>query len=256
MATKAPKNPPPDSNTVQPPVPLPEVPAEVLHGLEAIRIHGGNDDELYLSAEGSFFEASFMTDRIVTAEESVRFIKKIEALIRGSVEYKGFISYLRNDLCLDRCSFLSKLDMGTDEITLEMHHAPINLFQIVDIVINHRLNRSQPVTSMSVADEVMRMHYENKVGIVPLSRSAHKLVHAGVLNIHPAMVHGDWMGLLRDYPDGVTEELVNRLIEFTRVSVEDVASKAVKIDGSISRPLLQDDVTIPTKDQLLIILSA
>jgi hypothetical protein len=35
----------------------------VASGLEAIRSHGGRDEELYLSAENSFFEEAFMTDR-------------------------------------------------------------------------------------------------------------------------------------------------------------------------------------------------
>ena len=236
--------------------PAPVVPAEVASGLEAIRSHGGRDEELYLSAENSFFEEAFMTDRIVTAEENVRFIKKIEALIRGSNEYKSYISYLRNDLNMNRCSFLPNLDMSTDEVGLEMHHCPINLYTMVDVVITHRLARGQPVTSLSVADEVMNMHFENMVGMVPLSRSAHKLVHAGGLTVHPAMVHGDWLGFLRSYPDGVSEELVAQLLAFLSVEVEMVAQAAVKIDGRQAQPRLRDDASVPSREEVNLLLMA
>ena len=239
-----------------PAAPPPPVPAEVASGLEAIRMHGNRDEELYLSAAGAFFEEAFMTDRIVTAEENVRFIKKIEALIRGSNEYKAYISYLRNDFQMNRCSFLPNLDMSMDEIGLEMHHCPINLYTMVDIVITHRLGRGQPVTSMTVADEVMRMHFENKVGLVPLCRSAHKLVHSGALTVHPLMVHGSWLDFLRDYSDGVNEEIVAQLLAFLQVDEEAVARAAVKIDGRQAQPRLRDDASVPTRDQVNLLLMA
>ena len=239
-----------------PPAPAPVVPAEVASGLEAIRSHGGRDEELYLSAEGSFFEESFMTDRIVTAEENVRFIKKIEALVRGSREYKSYISYLRNDLNMNRCSFLPNLDFSTDEVGLEMHHCPITLYTLVDVVITHRLARGQAVTSLSVADEVMRMHFENKVGLVPLCRSAHKLVHSGGLIVHPLMVHGDYLGFLRSYPDGVSEELVAQLLAFINVDETAVANSAAKIDGRLAQPRLRDDSVVPSRDEVNLLLMA
>lgn len=235
--------------------PAPDVSVEIATGLESIRLHGDRDEELYLSADGNFFEESFMTSRIVTAEENVKFIKKIEALVRGSSEYKCYIGYLRNDLGMNRCSFMSGIDMSNDDITLEMHHAPLTLFQIVEIIIGHRLNRGQAVTSLSIADEVMNMHFENKVGMVPLTKSAHKLVHARSLTIHPAMVHGNYLGFLRDYPDGVDETVISQIIDFVQISESDVYENSLKIDGSSATPILRADVNIPTRDQINLLLS-
>lgn len=251
MSRRRPSSPPTPSPAAPPPVPV-----EVASGLEAIRLHGGRDEELYLSAEGSFFEEAFVTDRIVTAEEASRFIKKIEALIRTSPEYKTYIGYLRSDLGMNRCSFLPNLDVTTDEVGLEMHHCPLNLFQVVEVVVNHRLTRGQPVTSLSVADEVMRMHFEDKIGLVPLSRSVHKLVHAGSVVVHPAMVHGDWVGFLRAYPDGVAEELIAALLRFVVVDEAVVAESAEKLDGSRVAPRLRDGVSVPSADELGLLLMA
>ena len=244
--------PPPTSVAVQPP----PVSPEVAHGLEAIRLHGGRDEELYLSAPTSFFQEAFMTDRIVTAEESTRFIKKIEALVRSSREYSRYIAYMRTDLGMNRCSFLSNLDMSSDEISLEFHHCPINLYQIVDIIITHRLARGQAVTSLSVADEVMRAHYDNTIGLVPLSRSVHKLVHSGALVVHPAMVHGNWLEFLRAYPDGVNEELIASLLAFVNVTEDDVSAATQKIDASQTAPRLRDDSFVPSREELNLLLLA
>ena len=250
MAKQQRRSAPPPTTT-----PAPTVPEVVSSGLEAIRSHGGRDEELYISADGAFFEEAFMTDRIVTAEEHVRFVKKIEALVRGSPEYSAYVGYLRNELRMDRCSFLPGLDMSENEVGLEMHHAPLTLFAIVDIVISHRLARGQAVTSLTVADEVMRAHYEEKVGIVPLSRTAHKLVHSGALTLHPAMIHGGWVDFLRDYPDGVDEVTISKLIEFLAVTEESVVATAGKASGA-AVPLLREGASVPTVEQVKMLLLA
>ena len=108
----------------------------------------------------------------------------------------------------------------------------------------------------NVADEIMRMHFENKVGLVPLCRSAHKLVHSGALTVHPLMVHGSWLDFLRDYSDGVNEEIVAQLLAFLQVDEEAVARAAVKIDGRQAQPRLRDDASVPTRDQVNLLLMA
>ena len=247
--------PAPEGAPQRPANPPPPVPVEVSSGLEAIRLHGGRDEELYLTADQAFFEEAFMTDRVVTAEEMVRFIKKIEALVRGSREYKAWVGHLRQDVGLTRCSFLSGLDYSTDEVGLEMHHCPLTLYEIVEIVQNHRFARGHAVTSLSVADEVMRVHLDGHVGVVPLSKTVHKLVHAGTLAVHPLQIHGDWMQFLRDYPDGVNEEVVAKLLQFVQQSEADVVARAAKLDGT-GAPRLRADVTVPSRDEIGILLLA
>ena len=236
--------------------PPPPVPAAIASGLEAIRLHGERDEELYLSADSSFFEESFTTDRIVTAEEMVRFIKKIEALVRGSREYKAWVGHLRNDVGLNRCSFLSNLDFSTDEIGLEMHHCPLTLYEIVEVVLNHRFARGQAVTSLSVADEVMRAHFEDHVGVVPLSRSVHKLVHAGTVSVHSLQVHGDWLSFVRDYADGINEETVAKLLRFVELEEEEVVTRAACLDGATVRPRTIPGVRVPSVSEVTVLLMA
>jgi hypothetical protein len=225
----------------------------VISGLGAIRSHGNRDEELYLTSDGSAVEESFMTDRIVTPEEGVRFIKAVEVLVRTSREYKAYQSYLRNDLGMNRCSVLSNVDTTTDEVGLEFHHCPLNLYEVVDLVLSHRLRRGQAVTSLTVADEVLAAHMMNMVGLVPLLASLHKLAHAGSLVIHPAQVHGNWLALLRAYPDGVTEVLVERLMRFCTITEVEVMASAEKLRPG-ARPRLRTDGAPPRPEEVELLL--
>ena len=233
-----PTNPPPASNP------------DVTTGLENIQLFGTSDADYFISTDSSFFQESFMTTDLFTAEDNNRFIKKVEALVRSSPEYKAYISYLRNDLKMNRCSFMPNLLIDEGEISLEMHHCPLTLFDIVDVIINHRLANNQAITTLTIADEVMRMHFENNVGIIPVSVSIHKLIHAGSILVHPAMIHGNWMNLLRIYPNGVSEALMTKLLAFVSITEEQLGESVNKIDASKATPLLRQDAVIPTYEQL------
>jgi hypothetical protein len=221
-------------------------------GLDAIRSHGDRDEELYISSDVGVFEESFMTDRILTSEESVRMVKKIELLVRQSREYKAYISYLRADLGMSRCSFIPNADCS-GEVGLEFHHCPLTLYDIVDLVLTHRMARGQAVTSMTVADEVLGAHMQNMVGLVPLLASIHKLVHAGHLVVHPAMIHGQWLELLRAYPQGVTEDMVERLSRFCCITESDMQQGLTRIraDGP---PRLREGAAVPAREEIEILL--
>jgi hypothetical protein len=221
----------------------------VSNGLEAIKFYVGRDDELYISTDDSFFEESFMINAIVTSEEYHRFIKKIESLVRSSLEYKIYLGYLKNELKMNSCSFFPNLDISTNEITLEMHHAPFTLYQIIDIVLTHRLSRRQAITSLIIADEILHLHTLNLIGLIPLTKSVHKLVHNKTILIHPAQIHGNWLEFLRSYPDGITEELIELTINFLKISEDDVLNSSTKLDASTSLPNFQT-TTIPTMQQI------
>ena len=116
--------------------PSPAQSLEVSSGLAAISTFGDTEEELAIQADGQFFVEEFFTKNIYSSEENISFIKKIESIVRSSREYKIYISHLRNDLNMNRCSFLGNIDTTTDEVSLEMHHCPLTLFDIVDIVLS------------------------------------------------------------------------------------------------------------------------
>jgi len=123
------------------------------------------------------------------------YTKMIVKKIRSSYEYRKYIKLLKTEFDLTKCAFFKNLDvLDLHKITFEMHHYPFTIFDIVNIVIQDRMKDSaddptntqkfnKVINPFSVCKEVMKLHYEGKVGLVPLSLTPHELYHAGELFI-------------------------------------------------------------------------
>ena len=115
-------------------------------------------------------------------KERFKFISNIEKLCRQSLEYKTLIDYLKLNKGMDFCSFfhkISKKNFGKTRISVEIHHEPFTLYDIVAIVIAKRQAEDLSLDMHEIADEVMRLHYSGRVGLIPLSTTVHQLVHSG-----------------------------------------------------------------------------
>lgn len=127
------------------------------------------------------------------------YIKSVERLVRTSPEYTKFIKYLRSDLSFNSCAILNELN--TENVSIELHHFPFNLYEIVESVITKRIDQEKPLTTFSVSEEVMILHYTNSVGLIPLSKTMHELAHSSksALSIDPRMVVGDFNTFFNEY---------------------------------------------------------
>ena len=113
-----------------------------------------------------------------TPKEQKKFIKSTETLIRSSLEYKTYIKFLKDNLDMNRCAVLKNIKNGDGKrYRIEIHHEPFTLFDIVETVINRRLDEGEDINALHVADEVMELHYEGHIGLIPLSVTMHELVH-------------------------------------------------------------------------------
>lgn len=135
----------------------------------------------------------------VKSEET--FNKYIEKIIRSSYEYKSFIKALKTEMDLTKCKFIPEVDISENrKLTMEMHHYPLSLY---DIVTSYReklktnYKHKESYESFKVANDVIKMHFEGNVGIVPLSYTAHELAHNGDLFIplNEDFVFGNFEGL-------------------------------------------------------------
>lgn len=123
------------------------------------------------------------------------YIKQIVKIIRSSIEYRKYIKILKSEFDLTKCAFFKNIDISEDcKVSFEMHHYPFTIFDIVSIVLQDRIkDQSEDPTDQkkfnrilnpySIAKEVLRLHYEGKVGLVPLTITPHELYHAGELFI-------------------------------------------------------------------------
>lgn len=146
----------------------------------------------------------------------VKLIKYIVKRCRSSFEYKNLIDYLKKSLNINRCAFYKDYSMDNG-FTIELHHAPLTLFDYVETVCNchYNLDKDDPhIIPWQIEEEVNKLHYEFKIGLVSLNPTSHKLVHSGQLEIHPAMVNFNWKSFINEYKDFISDEIKNKIEKF------------------------------------------
>lgn len=117
---------------------------------------------------------------IVTDKDKVKFIKYVEKMVRGSYEYKEYISYLTGICEMNFCSAFQNLDKQTvRKLSLEMHHEPFTLFDISLVVLQWFQNEHLDVNEYDIVDKILELHFRGMIGLLPLSKTVHEAVHVG-----------------------------------------------------------------------------
>lgn len=153
-------------------------------------------------------------DKVSTTKKKIKFIKTLESLVRQSDEYKRYIKYLKEEADLTACSFFSKVDITEiKRVGIEFHHYPFTLFDITNIVLDTHYDPENLATAVSldplaIADEIVKLHYDGYVGLVPLSKTLHKLAHRGEIFINLNKVHGNVEGFMEKYQ--MDEDLIDK----------------------------------------------
>ena len=149
-------------------------------------------------------------------KEINKFHKVVENEVRHSYEYREFIQYLKDNFGMDQCSFI-KTDPGLD-VKIEIHHYPLTLYDIVVIVHRKRVYYQESLDVQMVAKEVALLHYKLLIGLIPLSKTVHQLVHEGKLFIPIYNVLGRWRQFINIYKQFCDEEqleTIQRIEEYS-----------------------------------------
>ena len=152
------------------------------------------------------------------------FIKRIEKIIRASQEYRDYIAFLRESMDLNKCVFFQNISTGEgtkrSRIKIELHHETFTLYDYVSVVLDKALDSGESLNDLLIADEVLCLHYENLVGLIPLSKTAHETVHnSNKLTIPLNMCYGNYSEFLERYDKYIPEEMYEKLqrkIDMTR----------------------------------------
>lgn len=133
-------------------------------------------------------------------KDLMRYFINIERICRNSRTYKKLVNFLREYVDMNKCSFYSNINnIDTYSIKIHIHHSPLTLFDIVNIVYYKRLINQESISDVMVAKEVMYNHYRLLVGLIPLSETVHELVHNGYLFIPTNVVYGKYKEFLSIY---------------------------------------------------------
>ena len=190
----------------------------------------------------------FNTPDLENPKERKSLIKSIESIIRTSPEYSEFIGYLKNVLNLTKCLFHPDVDITELKQTkLEFHHYPFTLYDITDVMLTKYVQSHSTINPYEIAESVMRLHYELKVGLVPLSKTIHQLTHAGKKFINLSYVNQSYLKFIAEYSETISEDLINNWQNLKSLSIKQDEGELEEDDilANITLELDMDDVELP-----------
>ena len=175
-----------------------------------------------------------------------KMIGYLERQIRGSYEYRNYINYLKNELDLNKCELMPGLDLNVDPVSLEFHHYPITLYEITAIVATDLLNKctSGSVSSFEIAEQVMKEHYENNVGLVPLTATLHEMAHSKSLIIPMNTINGNFSAFIEKYKDSIPPEIKDKIDENIIISSDQELIDANKF--KLEKKIMNYDIKYDT----------
>lgn len=160
-----------------------------------------------LKSKNTYYQQTFYTNTFYSEKEFSSFCKATERLIRRSSEYDAYLSNLKFNYDLTSCAFFNNI--SDEDATIEMHHYPFTLYDIVTLVVQKFLKDKKLISSFVIAKEVMKLHFTNKVGLVPLSKTVHELVHSGEIFINYNQVFGDFSSFAEEYSEFMTPKMID-----------------------------------------------
>lgn len=151
-----------------------------------------------------------------------KLLKKLVTTVRNSLEYKEYIQFLKDELDMNYCSFFNNINWDYAEI--DMHHVMLTLYDIIYIVSIKKLNEESNITIYDIMEEVMKLHYECKVLLIPISKTIHELVHSGDIFIPVNYAFGNFNDFYNEYKDYFTieqKELIKEYISLSNDIIKD-----------------------------------
>jgi hypothetical protein len=180
-----------------------------------------SSENITLKNMDGYFQEKFYFQDIYDNKKLQKFIKSVEAQVRTSNEYSNYIGFLVNEIGLDHCAILGNIEK--DFATVEMHHYPYTLYDIVYLNISRNIVLNKNFNSFTVVNEVLQDHYNNIIGVTPLAKTVHQLVHAGEIFINLSQVYGDINKFNEKYSFAMTDEMIekfNQLVAYSAKNLE------------------------------------
>lgn len=141
------------------------------------------------------------------------FIKNAESRFRASKEYKAYKSYLMEYIGIDRCQEFGNIT--SDDATIELHHNILGLFDIALLISGHIINTVGYISTFDLIQYLILEHYNNRVGITFLSKTAHQIYTNDPDGyIPPEMTFGKWWELLYLYRFGITYNIAEKILQY------------------------------------------
>jgi len=197
-----------------------------------ISIDNTTNDTNLLQLRDSPFCLPLRMNGFTSEKEQAGFLKNVEKLVRNSLEYKLWVSYVTSTLGYNKCSLTHEKII---ECPLDVHHHPFTLYSIVKLVTDSFIEKNIAFNGFDVGTRVMELHYQNKIGYIVLLSNIHSKYHNGYQKLPIEHVHGDYKFLFENF--NVEEQERASIYELWNIHIEDC-----KLDwSSSSYPGLQEE---------------
>lgn len=188
------------------------------------------EENVKFELEDNLFEAIFLyknKDTFIDDKERIKIIKNIESLIRSSNEYKYLIKYIKSTANMNKCSILDNI--SDEDVTIDVHHCVYTLFDIVELVIKKYDDWNEYWNSFIVADKVLELHYNNFIGLIPLSRTMHEYIHSNNIIINDNRMIGDVKLFYDMYYPYMTDEQLEKfeIYSNSNIKLEDIKNRII-----------------------------
>ena len=150
-----------------------------------------------------------------------RFIQDCERDTRTSYEYRRLIKYLRESEGMNCCTFLSNIsNLDSARVSIEIHHTPLTLYDIVSTVIRKRMNFNESIEICDVVKEVLWLHYAGWVGLIPVCETVHQMIHGQFVFVPTHIVRGNYMQFVEVYKEFISPDVLEALGNAEEITLE------------------------------------
>jgi len=147
----------------------------------------------------------------------------LKRMCRNSYEYKEYVKYFKEVLGYSSCKVFG-INIDEIPVRVEVHHTPFSLESIVAAVTAKMFEtRGTPLDPKDIAEEVMKLHYDGKIGLIPLTSTIHEAVHNNKIHVKPSDIFGNYRAFFEEYEEYLSDDAIqhyNNVISLTNEEVD------------------------------------
>ena len=145
-------------------------------------------------------------------KDRFRYVTMVKNMVRSSPEYKEYIKFLKKYMHMDKCIVFKNLSIENGKrYTIELHHDPFTLAEIINTVVSKRQALGESLNPYLVAEEVMELHYDDKVGLINLTKTAHELTEKGRIFIPLQWIYQRYDLFVEEYEEYMDSALKSKI---------------------------------------------
>lgn len=163
-------------------------------------------------------------------KERYKYCEMIKLKVRRTPEYRDYVSFLKRVVGMNYCDVFRgiKSDPSTHKkYRIELHHTPFTLMEIINVVVSKRQAFGETLNPNFVAEEVLGLHYDGKVGLINLSITAHELAEKGRIFIPLQRIYHqgyvDFVNEYEQYMDSNLKAKIEMMIQMSQKATDIVS---------------------------------